>query len=57
MEEGRQKPKRLSYTAKFKHEVIRRAEEKGNSKTAAIFGVDESKRSIVAETQDSDQRV
>jgi hypothetical protein len=30
MEEGRQKSKRLSYTAKFKHEVIRCAEEKGN---------------------------
>jgi transposase-like protein len=42
MEEGRQKSKRLSYTAKFKHEVIRRAEEKGNRKAAAIFGVYES---------------
>jgi len=28
--------------AKFKHEVIRCAEEKGNRKAAAIFGVDES---------------
>jgi transposase-like protein len=42
MEEGRQKTKRLSYMAKFKREVIRRAEEKGNRKAAAIFGVDES---------------
>jgi len=43
MEEGRQKSKRLSYTAKFKREVIRCAEDKGNRKAAAIFGVDESK--------------
>jgi len=42
MEEGRQKSKRLSYTAKFKCKVIRCAEEKGNRKAAAIFGVDES---------------
>ena len=42
MEEGRQKSKRLSYTAKFKREVIRCAEDKGNRKAAAIFGVDES---------------
>jgi transposase-like protein len=42
MEQGRQKSKRLSYTAKFKHEVIRCAEDKGNHKAAAIFGVDES---------------
>jgi transposase-like protein len=42
MEEGRQKSKRLSYTAKFKHEVIRCAEEKENRKAAAIFGVKES---------------
>ena len=42
MEEGRQKSKRLSYTAKFKREVIRFAEDKGNRKAAAIFGVDES---------------
>jgi hypothetical protein len=42
MEEGRQKSKRLSYTAKFKREVIRCAEEKGNRKAAAIFGVNES---------------
>jgi len=41
-EEGRQKSKRLSYTAKFKREVIRCAEDKGNCKAAAIFGVDES---------------
>jgi hypothetical protein len=41
MEEGRQKPKRLSYIAKFKCEVIRCAEN-GNHKAAAIFGVDES---------------
>jgi transposase-like protein len=42
MEEGRQKPKRLSYTAKFKCEVIRCAEEKGTRKVAAVFGVDEN---------------
>jgi transposase-like protein len=41
-EEGHQKSKRLSYTAKFKREVIRCAEEKGNRKAAAIFGVNES---------------
>jgi hypothetical protein len=42
MEEGCQKSKRLSYTGKFKHEVIQCAEEKGNCKAAAIFVVDES---------------
>jgi len=42
MEEGRQKSKRLSYSAKFKREVIRCTEDKGNSKASAIFGVDES---------------
>jgi hypothetical protein len=42
MEEGSQKSKKLSYTAKFKREVIRCAEDKGNHKGAAIFGVDES---------------
>jgi len=42
MEEGRQKSKRLSYTAKFICEVSRCAEDKGNCKAAAIFGVDES---------------
>jgi hypothetical protein len=42
MEERRQKSKRLSYTAKFKLEVIRSAEEKGNHKATAIFGVNES---------------
>jgi len=42
MEEGRQKSKRLSYTAKFKREVIWCAQEKGNHRAAAIFGVDES---------------
>ena len=42
MEEERQKSKRLSYTAKFNREVIRCAEDKGNHKAAAIFGVDES---------------
>jgi hypothetical protein len=41
MEEGHQKSKRLSDTAKFKREVIRCAEEKGNRKAAAIFGVNE----------------
>jgi hypothetical protein len=38
MAEGCQKSKR----PKFKREVIRCAEENGNRKTAAIFGVDES---------------
>jgi hypothetical protein len=38
LEEGCQKSKR--YTAKFKREVIQCAEEKGNHKAAAIFGVD-----------------
>jgi len=42
MEEGCQKSKRLSYTAKLKREVIRCAEEKGNCKAAAIFRVDKS---------------
>jgi transposase-like protein len=42
MEEGCQKSKRLSYTAKFKREVIRYAEDKGNRKAAAVFGVEES---------------
>jgi hypothetical protein len=41
MEEGCQKTKRLSYTAKFKREVIQCAE-KRNCKTAEIFGVDGS---------------
>jgi transposase-like protein len=41
MEEGRQKSKRLLYTAKFKREVIRCAK-KGNRTAAAIFGVYES---------------
>jgi len=40
MEDGRQKSKRLSYTAKVKREVIWCAEEKGNRKAAAIFGVE-----------------
>jgi transposase-like protein len=42
MEEGHLKSKRLSYTAKFKREVIRCAEENGNCKAAATFGVNES---------------
>ena len=42
MEEGRQKSKILSYMAKFKREVIRCTEDKGNGKTTGIFGVDES---------------
>jgi hypothetical protein len=41
MEEGCQISKRLSYTAKFKHEVIQCAE-KGTCKAAAVFDVDES---------------
>ena len=32
----------LLYMAKFKHEVIRCAEDKGNGRASAIFGVDES---------------
>jgi hypothetical protein len=43
MEEGRQKSKRLSYMTKFKREIIQCAEEKGNYKAAAVFGVDESR--------------
>jgi hypothetical protein len=42
MEDGCQKSKRLSYTAKFKREVIQCTEEWGNRKAAAIFGVNES---------------
>ena len=42
LEEGCQKFKRLSYTANFEREIIRCAEDKGNRKAAAIFGVDES---------------
>jgi hypothetical protein len=42
VEEGCQKSKTLSHMAKFKREVIRCAEEKGNRKATAIFGVDES---------------
>jgi hypothetical protein len=42
IEEGRQISKRLSCKAKFKREVIRYAEDKGNRKAAAIFRVDES---------------
>jgi hypothetical protein len=42
MEEGCQKSKRLSHMAKFKHEVIQCAEEEGNCKATAVFGVDES---------------
>jgi hypothetical protein len=42
MEKGCQKSKRLSYMAKFKCEVIWCAQEKGNCKAAANFGVDES---------------
>jgi hypothetical protein len=42
MEEECQKSKRLSYTAKYKREVIRCAVDKGNRKATAIFGVDES---------------
>jgi len=42
MEDRHQKSKRLSYTAKFKREVILHAEDKGNRKAAAIFRVDES---------------
>jgi hypothetical protein len=36
MEEDCQKSKRLSYMAKFKHEVIRSTEEKRNCKATAI---------------------
>ena len=42
MEEGCQKSKRLSYTIKFEREVIQCAEDKGNRKAAAVFGVDEN---------------
>jgi hypothetical protein len=57
MEEGCLKSKRLSYTAKFKREVIRCAEENGNRKAAASFLSWWKQRSTVAETQGSDQRV
>jgi transposase-like protein len=42
MEEGCQKSRRPSYTAEFKLEVVGCAEEEGNWKAAAVFGVDES---------------
>jgi hypothetical protein len=42
MEEGFLMSKRLSYTSKFKPEVIWCAEEKVNRKATAVFGVDES---------------
>jgi hypothetical protein len=42
MEEGCQKSKSVSYTAKFKPEFIQCTEEKGNHKAAAFFGVNES---------------
>jgi len=56
MERGCQKSKRLSHTAKFKLEVIRCAEDKGNCKAAAVFGVDDSSVRL-AETQGGDQWV
>jgi hypothetical protein len=42
MEEGHQKSKTLSYTAKFKCQVVQCKDEKGNCKATTIFGVDES---------------
>jgi hypothetical protein len=42
IKEGHQKSKRLSYMAKFRCEVVWCAEEKGNLKATAFFGVDES---------------
>jgi transposase-like protein len=39
-EEGHPNSKRMSYTAKFKREVIRFAEENEHRKAAAIFGDD-----------------
>jgi hypothetical protein len=42
MEEGCHKSKRLSYMTKFKCEVVRCTEEKGDLKASAVFGVDES---------------
>jgi hypothetical protein len=42
MEEGCLKSKRLLCMAKLKREVNRCAEESGNRKAAAIFGVDKS---------------
>jgi hypothetical protein len=42
MEEGCQKCKGVSHTAKIKCEVVQHAEEKGNRKATAIFGGDKS---------------
>jgi hypothetical protein len=42
MEERCPKTKRLSYAAKFKHEVVWCAEEKENRKAAATSGVGEN---------------
>jgi hypothetical protein len=56
MEEGCQKSKRLSYTAKFKREVIWCVDEKGNRKATAIFGADESNVRLWRK-QRSDQQV
>jgi hypothetical protein len=39
MEEGHQKSKRLSYTAKFKREVVHCTDEKGYHEATAILGV------------------
>ena len=59
MEEGHQKSKRLSYTAKFKRKVIRCAEDKGNRKPLQFLELMKATfdRLTVAETQGSDQRV
>ena len=51
MEDGCQKSKKLSYTAKFKREVIRCAEDKGHCRATAIFGVDESNVSLWRNTR------
>jgi hypothetical protein len=40
--DGCQRSKMLSYTANFNCEVVYCAEEKGNCKATAVFGVDES---------------
>jgi hypothetical protein len=62
MEEGCQKSKRLSYTAKFKRDVVR-CTEIGNCKAAAIFWTDDSNvqlwwkhKAVISECEVSQQK-